>query len=284
MALLIFLLQPIQQFTILSMYFLFQAKQEIQQLITRTENEKLQKDRNSESVWKSFFSPQVLKPFIIVNIFSFLQNLSGVYLFVFYAVEIISHMGGENINEFFAAVLTAVVRFIFTVIASILLAFVGRRSIGLGSALGTGISALCLSMFLYSDCKSNSYFAAICLLFYVAANTVGLLVLPGVMVGEMFPVRVRGLAGSLTFTLFNIGIFGTAKIFPLLKRILGIHGFFLLFGTSSLILGLFIYCAVPETKGKTLNEIEDYFLQDNVMWITRNKKSKDICKANGLKV
>ncbi|KAF2901970.1 hypothetical protein ILUMI_04219 [Ignelater luminosus] len=261
-----------------------EANQEIQQLINRTENEKLQKEKHSQLIWKSFFSPQVLKPFIIVNIFSFLQTFSGVYLFVFYAVEIISHMGGENINEFFAAVLTAGVRFIFTVIASVLLAFVGRRSIGLGSALGTGISALCLSMFLYSDCKSNSYFAAICLLFYVAANTVGLLVLPGVMIGEMFPVRVRGLAGSLTFTFFNLSVFGTAKIFPLLKRILGIHGFFLLFGTASLLAGLFIYCAVPETKGKSLNEIEDYFLQDNLMWVTRNRKSKNICKTNGLKV
>lgn len=263
----------------------FQAKQEIQQLINRAESEKMQKQHSSQSKWRAFGTPQVLKPFIIVNVFNCLQTFAGVYLIVFYAVEIISHMGNSDINEFLAAVLTAGVRFLFTIVSSVLLAFLGRRVIGISSAIGTAISALCLAMFLYSDCQSNGYFISICLLSYVAANTFGLLVLPGVMIGELFPMNVRGLAGSLTFTIFNLIVFGVTKVFPILNEILGIHGFFLLFSISSVLISIFVYLTLPETKGKTLNEIEDYFLQDNVLWVTRNRNnsSSNICISRNIK-
>lgn len=106
---------------------------------------------------------------------------------------------------------------------------------------------------------------------YIAANTVGFMILPGVMLGELLPARVRGVAGGLTFMVFHALLFGTAKLFPLAKDSVGVHGIFWIFGGSSLVASMFLYLVLPETKGVTLGQIEDYFSEKNVLWVTRDK-------------
>lgn len=258
----------------------FQAKVEVQHLINRSEEENITRCKTS---WKAFTEPQVLKPFLIINIFNIVQILSGTYLIVFYAVDILSHIENLKIDSFLAAVLTACVRFIFTILASILLGIIGRRTLALSSGIATAFSAICLGTFLYvqDDCSSSGYISALLTFFYVAANTLGFMILPGVMLGELLPSRVRGIAGGVTFMLFNLFLFGTSKIFPFAKTQMGIHGVFWFFGTISLFASIFLFLTLPETKGITLSQIEDYFAGKNFLWVRRSdewvgkvKKSK----------
>ncbi|KAF5278406.1 hypothetical protein FQA39_LY05895 [Lamprigera yunnana] len=251
-----------------------QAKKDMEQLINRAKEDQLRSAQNYESTFKMFCTSRVLKPFAILNIFGLLQGLSGVYLIVFYAVDIISTMD-NGMNEFLAAVLTAGVRFLFTIVASILLLFVGRRPIALTSAIGTALSSFCLALLLYSNCYNKSILVPIVLLTYIATSTIGLLVLPAVLVGELFPMRIRGLAGSITFTNINLTIFLITKFFPMLHSLVGVHGFFLIFGVCSLIGSIFLYITLPETKNKSLNEIEDYFSQKGGLWVTRKKENNN---------
>jgi len=58
---------------------------------------------------------------------------------------------------------------------------------------------------------------AVCLLFYVGANTVGLLTLPGLMIGELMPLRARGIGGGCIFFVFNLLLFSMTKCFPWVK-------------------------------------------------------------------
>lgn len=245
-----------------------QAKNEIEHLLQRAKSEG---QIHKESIFSIFTKPNVMKPLLIINIFNILQILSGTYLVVFYAVDILSNINGKLINQFLAASLTACVRFIFTIIASLLLALIGRRKIALMSGIGSTISALCLGIILQQDCEQSHYLTALFTLTYVAANTLGFFVLPGVMLSELFPAKVRGHAGGITFMLFNFALFGIAKIFPFIKNSIGIHGVFLIFGLSSLLASLFLYLVLPETKGKSLSYIEDYFQQNNFVWAKRDK-------------
>jgi hypothetical protein len=70
---------------------------------------------------------------------------------------------------------------------------------------------------------------------------------------------------------FNVSLFFIAKVFPAMLHTMGSHGVFWMFGISSLLGTLFVYLFFPETKGKSLEEIEDYFAEKNVMWLTRKK-------------
>lgn len=234
--------------------------------------------------WKAFTEPQVLKPLLIINIFNVVQILSGTYLIVFYAVDILSHIDNLKIDGFLAAVLTACVRFTFTILASVLLGVIGRRPLAMASGLGTAVSALCLGSFLYlqDDCRSSSYVTALFAFLYVAANTLGFMILPGVMLGELLPSRVRGIAGGVTFMLFNFLLFGTAKVFPLAKAQMGVHGVFWSFGAISLLASVFLFLTLPETKGVTLSRIEDYFAEEGFLWVRRSKEwGRKVKKSGG---
>lgn len=262
---------------------MFQAERETSEIISRFELEKSQRQTfnsrgsiisESQGCLKIFLKPQILKPFIIINVFNFMQTLSGTYLVVFYAVDIISQLT-DSVDSFLAAVLTAGIRFIFSVVSSILLAMIGRRVLALTSGLGTAFSAIGLGLYIsycnLNDLEYSIEIPAITLILYVTLNTLGFMILPGVMLGELYPTRVRGIAGGLTFMIFNITLFVAAKTFPYLKNSIGIEGIFYLFGISSLVACVFLYLSLPETKGRTLNQIEDYFLEKNLLWVTRDK-------------
>lgn len=229
------------------------------------------------SRWNMFFKPQVLKPVTIVNVFNLIQIVSGTYLVIFYAVNLISETDNEagSIDKFLVAVLTAVFRLIFIIIVCFLLLWVGRRPLALFSGLGSSAAALGVGTFLYyrhpASEPSDTWIVTGCILAYVATNTLGFFVLPGIAIGELLPVKVRGSFGGYIFAIFNLSLFFVAKVFPSMLQVMGSHGVFWMFGLSSLCGTLFVYLFFPETKGKSLEQIEDYFAEKNVMWLTRKK-------------
>ncbi|XP_045473515.1 facilitated trehalose transporter Tret1-like isoform X1 [Harmonia axyridis] len=247
------------------------AKEEATQIMERMEAD--QKGDSKIGVWRTLLRPEVLKPFVIMNMFNLLQILSGTYLVVFYAVDMLKQVESISIDKFLAAVWTAMARFVFTIVAIFMLSQVGRRSLALTSGIGTSIAALIFASFEYLNCQKSGQFAAFSILIYVAVNTVGFMILPGVLIGELFPARIRGFAGGLSFTIFHFAMFVSAKIFPLIRQTIGISGVFCIFGISSTLASIFLYLMLPETKGKTLGEIEDYFRNKNVFWITRKNKN-----------
>lgn len=221
--------------------------------------------------------PGVFKPLIIINVFNALQLSCGTYIIVFYAVDMVKDMGDGNMDNYLAAVVTAIIRFIFSIISCVLLLKMGRRVLGIVSALGTALASLILAGYLLARKGGSSvddYVLAVCLLVYVAANTVGLLTLPGLMVGELMPLRARGIGGGCIFFVFNLLLFFMTKCFPWVSSVVGTAGIFTIFGIFSLLEAIFIYLALPETKDRTLQEIEKYFQQSNFLWITRTKENE----------
>lgn len=229
------------------------------------------------SAMSTIRDPGVLKPLVIINVFNALQLSSGTYIIVFYAVDMVKDIGGDNVDNYLAAVVTAVIRFIFSLVACVLLLKMGRRALGIFSAFGTCLASLALAGYMVARTEGASidpYVLATCLLFYVGANTVGLLTLPGLMTGELMPLRARGIGGGFIFFFFNLLLFFVTKCFPWMNDAVGTTGVFVIFGVFALLEAVFIYLALPETKDCTLQEIEDYFQQNNILWITRTRSRK----------
>lgn len=262
------------------------AKIELNTLLNRIEKEKALEetaDKNADSFFQLMKQPSVIKPMIIINGYHILLVLSGTYLVVFYAVDIVSEFGGEGIDTMHAAVFTAIVRLIFTILYCYLLHVVNRRTMIMMCGIGSGLCSLTLSVYMYARVgqpKStiDVYVAGICILGYIASNT-GFMAMPGVMIGELLPAKIRGKYAGYIFSIFNLTLFGVTKIFPLVQYTIKTRGLFLIFSMASFGICILLHLLLPETKGKSLNEIEDYFGGNNWLWSRRHRSDVELSKS-----
>ncbi|CAK1580152.1 unnamed protein product [Parnassius mnemosyne] len=244
------------------------AQRELHELISAREKEKA---RGEETI--RFFATvsraPVLKPLLLINAFNMLQILSGSYIVIFYAVDIVKESGG-SLSPHIVANASACTRLGVTMLACILLLKLTRRSLVMISGMGSAICTLALSLVLYQNAGSG-LITPILILGYVAFNTLAFFLLPGLMIGELLPTKVRGLCGGYIFCVFNAVLFGFTKLYPVMKNSIGMSGVFCLFGSAASLATVVLFLLLPETKGKSLLQIEQYYQKPNILWVTRKK-------------
>jgi SP family facilitated glucose transporter-like MFS transporter 8 len=113
------------------------------------------------------------------------------------------------------------------------------------------------------------------ILIYAGSMSFGFFALPSLMIGETQPSHVRGFTCGYIYTMNDLLLGAVVKLYPWLSSSLQIHGLFMFFGISCVMCTIFVYLFLPETQGLTLQQIEDYFRQPNIMWVTRNKYAND---------
>jgi MFS family permease len=267
-----------------------QEKRELEQLTSRDgsrDHESLTKNTGTtlaRRCCQDVSKLHILKPLIIVSVFHLIQIISGTYLLIFYAVDIITHADTEDglgLDRFLAAVVTAAVRLLFAVVTCFLLRWIGRRPLLLTVGSLQAIAALSVGMFLYTKnvIKTTDYEFPACkpliiasILAYVATNTCTYFAMPGTAVAELLPDNIRGYACVYILAGTSVGVFVTTKFFPWLCNLLGVHGVFGLFGATTAIGTFIMYLLLPESTGMSLVQIENYFRQPNTMWVGRNMR------------
>ena len=142
----------------------------------------------------------------------------------------------------------------------------GRRILLIVSGTFMTLSLSGLGTFLYL--KSNSdieqlddlgWIPLCCLILYVVAFSVGYGAIPFLIMGELFPLQYRHLMSTFS-TSFNLTCsFLVVRTFPDLIKALGIYGTFGLYATCSIFGVIFVIICLPETKGRTLQEISLFF-------------------------
>lgn len=98
----------------------------------------------------------------------------------------------------------------------------------------------------------------------MAASMIGFLTLPWVMTSELYPLRFRGGLGGLTTSIVQILTFATIKTYPDLKAIVGLEFTMWIFGTAGLLGAIFALTILPETRGRSLDEIETKFASSGI--------------------
>lgn len=201
-------------------------------------------------------------PFFIVNMYFVITQLSGVNAVPFYSISIIKDTVGDGVNTYACMLLLDVFRVIVALIASILTKQIGRRPLTMLSGIGTTVSLLILAFSLHFI-KTKSFYVAYfklgMLILYICFITLGLLPLPWILMGELFPPLMRGFGGGLSSSFSFIAYFTVVKSSPLMFKNLGADETFALFGIAALLGTTYLYYYLPETKDKTLQEIEDKF-------------------------
>lgn len=253
------------------------ARIELNQHSARLNEEKENAQRSpASSLWRDFRQPYALKPLVIISSFILLLNLSGTYLIVYYALDIVSEanlvIGTQNAN-----VILSSVRLIVTILFCWLFMHVRRRRIYLTAGIGSTISSFALGYFLHggkhllgNQTILVNWIIGSLFVIYVATNT-GFMIAPGFLTGELLPARIRGRFAGYIYTFFSIVTFVLMKVFPLLFDQIGLVGVLYIFGAASFITTALVYFVIPETKGKSLLEIEEYFQQHG--WIYRSQSN-----------
>ena len=194
---------------------------------------------------------RVLTIGIVLAVF---QQWCGINIIFNYAQEIFAAAGYGISQTMMNIVVTGITNVVFTLVALFTVDRLGRRTLLLLGAAGLSCAYLILSLAYFYGVTGFPMLAIVVVA--IACYSVSLAPVMWVVVSEIFPTAVRGAAmGVATFALWT-ACFILTYTFPMLNAGLGASGTFLLYGIICIAGLLFIIRCVPETKGKTLEEIE----------------------------
>lgn len=204
-----------------------------------------------------------IRPALIVGIgLAIFQQITGINTVIYYAPTIFEFAGFKSASSAILATLgVGIVNVIMTVVAMQLLDRLGRRPlllIGLSGMAGS-LAILGFAFHLPKMTDAMGWIAAVSLMLYVGFFAIGMGPVFWLLIAEIYPLKVRGMAMSVA-TIFNWGsnlIVGIT--FLTLIRLMGRPGTFWLYAGLSIVTWLFVLFLVPETKGKTLEQIEDHW-------------------------
>jgi len=205
--------------------------------------------------FRELFSPFLRRPFLIGILLPMFSHLSGIAAIMYFAPNIINEAISSVESSFLGAVLVGLVNTVFTFVAIHFIEKSGRRKLLLIGVVGAFISLAGVGIMF----ALGSTLIIIPLLCYVASFAFSYGPIVWVIISEIFPTRIRGLAVSIgSFSLMLTGFIITLTN-PLLIEAIMPSGTFFLYAGLTLPAIWFIWKFVPETKGKSLEEIEKYW-------------------------
>ena len=205
--------------------------------------------------FKELLQPFLRIPLLIGVLLPMFAHLSGIAAIMYFAPNIINESVKSVESAFLGAVLVGVVNSAFTFVAILNIEKFGRRKLLLIGVTGAFLSLTGVGVLF----AMGSQYVIIPLLLYVASFAFSFGPIVWVVISEIFPTRVRGLAVAIgSFSLMVTGFFITLTNPILIENIMP-SGTFFLYAALTLPAIWFIWKFVPETKGKTLEQIEKYW-------------------------
>lgn len=215
----------------------------------------------SKSEWKLLLQPGIRKAVIIGVCIAMLGQFMGVNAVLYYGPSIFENAGLSGGDSLFYQVLVGLVNTLTTVLALVIIDKVGRKKLVYYGVSGMVISlVLIATYFIYGESWGiSSIFLLIFFLFYVFCCAVSICAVVFVLLSEMYPTRVRGLAMSIAGFALWIGTYLIGQLTPWMLQNLTPAGTFFLFAVMCVPYMLIVWKLVPETTGKSLEEIERYW-------------------------
>ncbi len=201
------------------------------------------------------FRPGFRRPFFIAVVLAVFQQITGINAILYYAPRIFESAGFARMSAIGQSTVVGFTNMIFTVVAIVLADRVGRRPLLLIATGGMGFSLVLLGAAFHTHFLPPSALLFIILL-YIAffASAMGPLV--WVVMAEIFPIRMRGAAMGMATLVLWLADFAVTLTFPVISDRLSASSAFWIYAVMCAADLVFMIFFLPETKGKTLEEIE----------------------------
>ncbi len=204
--------------------------------------------------WKALRSKKVRPILVLGIILAIFQQWCGINVIFNYAEEIFRAAGYSVSDMLFNIVITGTVNLIFCLLAMRMVDSWGRRNLMLFGSLGLALIYVTLGASYYFELKGMAILGLV--LLAIATYSMTLAPITWVVLSEIFPNSIRGAAMAIATTSLWMACFVLTYTFPILNMLLEASGTFWLYAFICFSGFLFILKKLPETKGKSLEEIE----------------------------
>ena len=211
---------------------------------------------NSEA-WKALREKGILKAVLIGSAIAILGQFMGVNAVLYYGPKIFADAGFED--PLFSTVLVGVVNMLTTVIALAIIDKVGRKNLVWWGVGGMIVCLVMIGLYFLPSTNLPTGFMLTFFLLYVFCTAISISAVVFVLLSEMYPNRVRGLAMSIAGLALWVGTYLIGQLTPWMLENLTPAGTFFLFAFMCFPYLYIMWKHVPNTTGKTLEEIEDYW-------------------------
>lgn len=197
---------------------------------------------------------------ILLSVF---QQFVGINVVLYYAPEIFRNMGSTTDISLLQTVIVGIINLTFTVIAIFTVDRYGRKPLQITGAIGMAISMFALGFSFYF--QEMGFAALLFMLIYVASFAISWGPVTWVLLSEIFPNRIRGRAMAVAVAAQWISNYLVSWTFPMMDKSSFLtqtfhHGFsYWIYGIMGIAAAWFVWKLVPETKGRTLEEMEGLF-------------------------
>lgn len=208
---------------------------------------------------KEFYKP------IVIMIHSYLMGeFSGGALMSCYSTTVITHLAGPEVDAHMWMIALDAQRNISNIIAVYVVNKVKRRTMFMSTGGLCILSNVAIACYVYAKLQGWLTYTAVWLpilliniQFFTVA--VGMVCLPYVIAGEIFPLEYRSVGSSISIVSIASGYFLVTKTFPAMVDSLGLHGSYAVYAAAMSYNLCVIWWLLPETKGRTLQQIEEHF-------------------------
>jgi len=203
-----------------------------------------------------------MKAVLIGSAIAILGQFMGVNAVLYYGPEIFKEAGLASGDALFSQVLVGVVNMVTTVIALLIIDKVGRKKLVYWGVSGMILSLLMIGFYFIFPQQLGSIFMLVFFLFYVFCCAISISAVVFVLLSEMYPNNVRGIAMSIAGLALWVGTYLIGQLTPwLLANVppFAPAGTFFLFALMCIPYLLIMWKLVPETTGKSLEEIERWW-------------------------
>ena len=215
----------------------------------------------SSSEWSMLLKPGIMKAVVIGVSIAMLGQFMGVNAVLYYGPSIFENAGLSGGDSLFYQILVGLVNTLTTVLALVIIDKVGRKKLVYYGVSGMIVSLILIGLyFLFGEALGiSSLFLLAFFLFYVFCCAVSICAVVFVLLSEMYPTKVRGLAMSIAGFALWVGTYLIGQLTPWMLQNLTPAGTFFLFALMCVPYMLIMWKLVPETTGKSLEEIEKYW-------------------------
>lgn len=206
------------------------------------------------------FRPGFRRAIFIALVLAILQQITGINAILYYAPRIFERAGFERVSAIGQSTIVGLVNMLFTIVAILLVDRVGRKPLLLIAAAGMGVSQLLLGAAFRIENLAGSAILLLILL-YIAFFAMAMGPIVWVVLSEIFPTRMRGSAMAIATVALWIADFAVTLSFPVIADRLNETTAFWSYALMCVVDFFFMLFLLPETKGKTLEEIEKRWLK-----------------------